>query len=194
MKAQDRWYFLRMNPLRRLSQCLWRLYAVRGGVTVGRGVHIGIGSMVSAPRKLVIADDVYIGHYCTIQTDGRIGRGVLIANNVGLVGRNDHDFRCIGRYICNAPWVRDVDYDPALHQELIIEDDVWIGYGAVVLSGVTIGRGAIVAAGAVVTKDVPPYAIVGGNPARRLAERFTADQIVDHERKLAAGAAGSRPA
>jgi acetyltransferase-like isoleucine patch superfamily enzyme len=176
-----------MNPLRLLSQRLWRLYAVRGRVTVGHGVHIGIGSMVSAPRNLTIADDVYIGHYCTIQTDGRIGRGVLIANNVGLVGRNDHDFRCIGRYIRNAPWVRDADYDASLHQELIIEDDVWIGYGAVVLSGVTLGRGAIVAAGAVVTRDVQPYAIVGGNPARRLAERFTPDQIVEHERILSRG-------
>lgn len=176
-----------MNPLQLLSQRLWRLYAVRGRVTIGRDVHIGIGSMISAPRELVIADDVYIGHYCTIQTDGRIGRGVLIANSVGLIGRNDHDFRCVGRYIRHAPWVRDTDYDPALHQELIVEDDVWIGYGAVVLSGLTIGRGAIVAAGAVVTKDVAPYAIVGGNPARKLSERLTPDQIAEHERILAAG-------
>ena len=55
---------------------------------------------------------------------------------------------------------------------IIVEDDVWIATNALILSGVTIGRGAIVAAGAVVVKDVPPYAIVGGNPAKILKYRF----------------------
>ena len=55
---------------------------------------------------------------------------------------------------------------------IIVEDDVWIATNALILSGVTIGRGAIVAAGAVVVKDVPPYAIVGGNPAKLLKYRF----------------------
>jgi acetyltransferase-like isoleucine patch superfamily enzyme len=66
-----------------------------------------------------------------------------------------------------------------------IEDDVWIGYGAVVYSGVTIGRGAVVAAGAVVTSAVPPYAIVGGNPAKIIGCRFgSKDEIEKHEREL----------
>lgn len=59
--------------------------------------------------------------------------------------------------------------------DIVIGNDVWIGYEAVVLSGVTIGDGAIVAARAVVTKDVPPYAIVGGVPARILRRRFSED-------------------
>jgi acetyltransferase-like isoleucine patch superfamily enzyme len=65
-----------------------------------------------------------------------------------------------------------------------IGDDVWIGYGAVVLSGLSIGRGAVVAAGAVVTSDVDPYDIVAGNPARRVGRRFEDDQIATHERLL----------
>ena len=59
----------------------------------------------------------------------------------------------------------------------IIEDDVWIGCNATILQGVKIGTGAIVAAGAVVTKDVPPYAIVGGVPAKIIKYRFTEEQI-----------------
>ena len=55
---------------------------------------------------------------------------------------------------------------------IVVEDDVWIGYGATILSGVHIGRGAVIAAGAVVTKDVDAYAIVGGIPARILRYRF----------------------
>jgi len=55
---------------------------------------------------------------------------------------------------------------------IIVEDDVWIGTRAMILSGVRIGQGAIIAAGAVVTKDVPPYSIVGGNPAKIIKYRF----------------------
>lgn len=60
---------------------------------------------------------------------------------------------------------------------IIIEDDVWIGDEALILSGVKIGKGAIVAAGSVVTKDIPPYAIVGGNPAKIIKYRFSEDII-----------------
>ena len=65
------------------------------------------------------------------------------------------------------------------HNPVVIGNDVWIGESAKILSGVTIGDGAIVAAGAVVTKDVPPYAIVGGVPARIIKYRFSDDQIAD---------------
>lgn len=61
--------------------------------------------------------------------------------------------------------------------DIIIGNDVWIGYEAVIMAGVTIGDGAIVAARAVVTKDVPPYTIVGGTPAKVIRKRFPADTI-----------------
>ncbi len=59
---------------------------------------------------------------------------------------------------------------------IVIEDDVWIGFRAVVLAGVTIGRGSIVGSGAVVTKDVAPYSVVGGVPARVIKSRVIGDQ------------------
>lgn len=61
--------------------------------------------------------------------------------------------------------------------DIIVADDVWIGYGATIMSGVHIGQGAVVAAGAVVTKDVPPYAIVGGVPAKVIKYRFDPEMI-----------------
>lgn len=60
---------------------------------------------------------------------------------------------------------------------IVLGNDVWVGVRAIILSGVTIGDGAVVAAGSVVTKDVPPYAIVGGNPARIIKFRFSEDTI-----------------
>ena len=61
--------------------------------------------------------------------------------------------------------------------DIVIGNDVWIGYEAVIMAGVTIGDGAIIGARAVVTKDVPPYTIVGGVPAREIRRRFSDDVI-----------------
>ena len=78
--------------------------------------------------------------------------------------------------------IRDRDYDwKGLNSIVIIEDDVWVGYGAIILSGVKIGKGIIIAAGSVVTKDIEPYSIVGGNPANFIKYRFTKDEIKQHE-------------
>jgi hypothetical protein len=69
------------------------------------------------------------------------------------------------------------DGNPAIRGDIVIGSDVWVTFGSYVLSGVTIGDGAVVATGAIVTKDVPPYAIVGGNPAKIIAYRHTEEQI-----------------
>jgi virginiamycin A acetyltransferase len=169
--------------IRKLWQLVYRRYAVRANVSLGDGVHLGLGTVLWAPAGLVVGNDVYVGKGCTIECDGRIGSGVLIGNRVGIVGRLDHDLYTVGVTIRRAPWVGDPE--GPVNEPVDIEDDVWIGYGAIVLSGVSVGRGAVVAAGAVVTKDVPPYGVVAGNPARVVGSRFAeADQIV-HERLLA---------
>jgi hypothetical protein len=69
------------------------------------------------------------------------------------------------------------DGNPAKRGDIVIGSDVWVAFGSYVLSGVTIGDGAVVAAGSVISKDVPPYAIVGGNPAELIRYRHTEEQI-----------------
>ena len=69
-------------------------------------------------------------------------------------------------------------------KDVIVESDVWIGRNVTLLCGITIGRGAIIGAGAVVTKDIPPYCIAGGVPAKPIKFKWTIDQILEHESKL----------
>jgi len=164
---------------------VYRFMIVRGPVSMGKEVHIGPGSRVECWRGMTIGDHVYVGKYCSIVVDGSIGNDVLIGNNVGLVGRHDHDHRAVGVGIRRAPWIGDADYDgPGLTERLVVEDDVWIGFGSVVLSGVIVGRGSIVAAGSVVINDVPRYSIVGGSPAKVISQRFDEREIIEHERLL----------
>ena len=174
-----------MGIIKRLWQSIYRKYAVRANVNLGDDVHLGIGTILWAPHKMTVGNQVYIGKNCTIECDGKIGNGVLIANQVGLVGRYDHDYTVVGKLVRNAPWVGDSSYSgPGLTSSVVVEDDVWIGFGAIVLSGVTVGRGAIVAAGSIVTKDIPSYSIVAGAPARVMSMRFSPEQIIEHELKI----------
>lgn len=171
-----------LSLLRKIRNKMMLPFAVRKNVRYGKKLHVGPGSIIWAPSVMVIGDNVYIGKHCTIEVDGRIGKHVLIANNVGLIGRHDHAMRFVGKNIRESPWVgKD---GKGGKEQILIGDDVWIGYGAIVLSGVEIGRGAVIGAGAVVTHDVKPYAIVGGNPARLIGLRFTQDEIDQHERLL----------
>ena len=165
-----------------LKEWILRLVAVRHGVKVGARFHVGPGSVVWAPRSLVIGDDVYIGKHVTVEVDGVIGDGVAIANGVGIVGRSDHDIHQEGSTIRAAAWVGDGCNHLSSHT--VIGSDVWIGYGAIVLSGVQIGDSAIVAAGALVTKDVPANTVVAGIPARSVHKRFTEAEFQRHWMKL----------
>jgi acetyltransferase-like isoleucine patch superfamily enzyme len=117
---------------------------------------------------------------------------VLISSFVGFIGRKDHDMRHLGTPIVDAPWVYADGGKLARAEDAIqVEDDVWIGFGAILLSGIRIGKGAVIGAAAVVTKDVPPYAIVAGNPATKVADRFTAEEVVKHEALLALAKRGT---
>ncbi|MFM8893300.1 MAG: DapH/DapD/GlmU-related protein, partial [Planctomycetia bacterium] len=130
----------------------------------------------SPHRRIILGERVQFGPECIVQTDIEIGDSVLIASRVSYIGRHDHLHDIIGATIWDAP--------RGDTRGIRVGSDVWIGHGAIILDGVDIGRGAIVAAGAVVVRDVPPYAIVGGVPAKTVAMRFTPEQVFEHERLL----------
>ncbi|GAA4311062.1 hypothetical protein GCM10023162_16510 [Klenkia terrae] len=131
---------------------------------------------------MVIGRDTYVGKNVTVEVDGHIGPGCLIANNVGIVGRTDHDHNQVGTHIRHSDWVGD---KPAtLSTPVSIGRDVWVGFGSIILSGVTIGDHCIVAAGSVVTRDLAENSIAAGNPARVVGFRFAPDKLVLHKETL----------
>lgn len=107
----------------------------------------------------------------------RIGNYCSIADDVQFLLSCEHNTKCISTYPFKVMMLGYNESEAFGKGNIIIEDDVWIGTGAKICSGVKIGQGAIIAAGAVVTKDVEPYAIVGGIPAKKLKYRFSADLI-----------------
>ena len=130
-------------------------------ISIGDDVSISTGAVFSATNSQI-----------------EIGNKVMFGPNV-IIMAGDHNTSVIGKCMYDVEDKRACDDLP-----VIIENDVWVGAGAIILKGVRIGRGAIVAAGAVVNRDVMPYTVVGGVPATRLKVRWQRDQIITHEERL----------
>jgi galactoside O-acetyltransferase len=106
-----------------------------------------------------------------------MGHDVIVSWGVTIVDHNSHALAWRDRMNDVSQWaIGQKCWDNVKVAPVKIGDRVWIGFGASILKGVTVGEGSIVAAGAMVTRDVPPYCIVGGNPARLIRE------LEDHER------------
>lgn len=126
----------------------------------------------------VLGDYSYLGEYCEV-ADAEVGRFCAVANYVRIgapnhpMGRaSQHRFTYCPEYYDGAATRDHAFFARRRGSRVRIGNDVWIGHGATVLPDVTVGDGAVIAAGAVVSRDVAPYAVVGGVPARMIRERF----------------------
>ena len=139
-------------------------------------------------ENIECGDHVSLGDRSTlIATRSRIiiGNHVIFGPEVVIRGGN-HRVDLVGRFMDT---VTEAEKRPQDDRDVVIGDDVWVGTRAIILHGVTIGRGVVIGAGAVVTRDVPPYAIVAGVPAKVLRFRWDAETIVRHEAILYAPSA-----
>lgn len=131
-------------------------------------------------ESIELGNDVFIGPGARFSSISiiKIGSKVMFGPDVTIMG-GDHNTSVVGKYMFDVK-----DKLPENDLPVIIADDVWVGARVIILKGVTIGRGSIIAAGAVVTKDIPPYSIAAGVPARIVAFRFSAEKIIQHELAL----------
>ena len=128
------------------------------GAAILMGQYIQMNGIRTSGRRVSIGSGTVINQKCLIYTPS----GLIIGNNVSI---SAEVALITGGHDINDPGF------PSAYRPIIIDDYVWIGTRAVILQGVTIGRGAVVMAGAVVTRDVEPFTVVGGVPAKPIAER-----------------------
>ena len=133
------------------------------------------------PNNIFDENVVHVGEYSygelnIVSFDNKtkliIGKYVSIAQNVKFLLDVEHHTDCLMTYPFKVKILLEKEPETFSKGNIIVDDDVWIGYGATIMSGVHIGQGAVIAAGAIVTKDIPPYAIVGGVPAKIIKYRF----------------------
>ena len=154
-----RWFRLVRNLIQIIIMRLWR-------VDYTSDVKFG-----DISRDISVGKYSYIGTGCIICPNVSIGNYVMLSTNVAIVGR-DHNFDLYG-----TPIVFSGRPKPRV---TVIGSDVWIGHGATIMEGVTIGDGSIVSAGSVVTKDVEPFSIVAGVPAKKIRMRFDREEYEEH--------------
>ncbi len=176
-----------VNPLRQA----WR--RSRLGVKTA-DVRIGAGVLVQGEGILEVGPCVIIGANSSFTFNPLVGTPQIVLGKGVNLGKHN-DFGCSERiiiedFVITAPYVHITDRDhcyedittPIMHQPtrtrgpVVVGQGSWIGFGAQIMSGVSIGRQCVVAAGAIVTKDVPDFCVVGGNPARIL-RRYNPDTL-----------------
>jgi len=147
----------------------------------------GVGSIFEYPSVIGNPSQVYLHDYSQLQRYHKIlnytGKFVMkeysgAAINLTVVTGNHTPTVGVPQYLLAPSHVNDHEMD------VIVEEDVWLGTNVTLIAGAHIGRGAVVGAGSIVNKDIPPYAIVVGVPARIVGVKFTVGQILEHEQVL----------
>lgn len=172
-----------MNLITRFKHAIgiWLHYYVRPNPAkfgyFGKNAAIARPCDLKKPENIFLYDFARIGPKANIMTSGSgkfiMKRGCLCSENLVVVTSNHRQH--IGEYLSS-------NNEDAIYGDVIVEEDVWIGVNVTLLAGVSIGRGAIIGACSVVTKDIPPYTIAVGNPAKTIKLKWTIDEIIEHEK------------
>lgn len=150
-----------------------RLRGAHGRVRIGRDAIVHCRIDFDAPDGIVeIGDRSYVGaSHLVCHTGIRIGSDVIMSWGITIVDHDSHPLDWGLRQRDVADWKAGrKSWEGVVIAPVQIDDRAWIGFGVSILKGVTVGEGAVVGAGAVVTRDVPPYTVVVGNPARVVRE------------------------
>lgn len=154
---------------RKLCSCGIHTYI--HGTTTGYFKNVSVGHNSSIGRN---------NDFNCLKATISIGNYVVTGPEVMFITGN-HQYNVLGKRIID---ITDKEKEANCDQSIVICDDVWIGARAIILKGVTIHEGAVVGAGAVVARDVPPYAIVGGVPAKIIKYRFSEEELKEHKKLL----------
>ena len=162
------------NSLRRARKLLARTWYGRRFKSCGRNFRWDpLSSFFARPDRAEIGDNVFLGEgfHISVLVSLRIGDGVVAGPRLIIMG-GDHELEHVGK--------RFHEIGEGNNLPVAIEKDVWIGARVTVLKGVTVGEGAVIGAGSVVSRDVPPYTIAVGSPARPVRKRFSDDDLERH--------------
>lgn len=170
---------IKLKVLALQAKIIWKRKNKHNNTRVGEICNLAEVEIIKQ-SKVKIGRNTY--GTINIHSSGNKNEGLVIGDNCSISSHahfllgGEHEYS----YITTFPYkelICGLNEESKTKGKIIIHDEVWIGCEALILSGVTIGKGAIIAAGAIVVKDVPPYAIVGGNPAKVIKYRFSEEII-----------------
>ena len=140
----------------------YKLVMFKNKVKIGKNFKGGKYGFISKKNKIDIGDNFFMGNFCHLSSDLKVGNDVMFASFVSCVG-GDHNIDDVNIKMNKS--------GKGVFKKTIIEDNVWIGHGTIIMHGVSIKEGSVIAAGSVVIKNVPSLSIYGGNPAKLIKKR-----------------------
>lgn len=171
-----------------LDLCYRIFCRYRVNKTITKLGAFGENSMLAYPFIIQGEKNIYISEYCNIRANSvltALNARIIIKKWTGAapylyISTGNHRM-ILGRFYRS---ITDVEKGEGYDADVVINEDVWIASRVTILKGVNVGRGAIIAAGAVVNKDVLPYSVVGGVPAKFIKFKWSLEQVLEHERIL----------
>lgn len=171
----------------RFIRGLWVLFVEQFGHSkskfgyIADDVFINPPTFISNPRNVYLYGNNGLNHATILTTHAKFIMKPNSGSAFGLKVLTGNHARIVGVFYRN---ITEEMKPKGMDKDVVVESDVWIGCNVTLLAGVTLGRGCTVAAGAVVSKNIPPYCICGGVPAKFINFYWTIDQIMEHESKL----------